>query len=50
MKYLGLPNMVGRNKSKAFGYLKEKMRQRVHSWKENWITQAGREILVKHVA
>ncbi|KAL8116398.1 hypothetical protein AgCh_022771 [Apium graveolens] len=48
--YLGLPNMVGRNKSSVFGFLKEKMKQRVHSWKEHWISQAGREVLIKNVA
>lgn len=50
VKYLGLPNIVGRNKSKAFGFLKEKMKQKVQAWKKNWITQAGREILIKNVA
>lgn len=49
-KYLGLPNMIGRNKSKAFRYLKDKMLQRVFTWKENWISQEGREILIKNVA
>lgn len=29
--YLGLPDMVGRNKSRVLGFLKEKMRQRVQT-------------------
>lgn len=49
-KYLGLPNMVGRNKNKAFAYLKDKMMQRMHSWKKYWISQPGIEVLVKHVS
>lgn len=48
--YLGLPNVVGRNKTRVFGFLKEKMKNRVHSWKELWISQAGREVLIKTVA
>lgn len=50
VKYLGLPNLIGRNKSGVLGFLKEKMKQRVLSWKEGWITQAGREVLIKGVA
>lgn len=48
--YLGLPNMVGRNKSRVFGFLKDKMRNRVQSWKEGWVSQARKEILIKNVA
>lgn len=48
--YLGLLNMVGRNKSSVFGYLKEKINHKVQSWKEKWFTQAGREILIKNLA
>lgn len=48
--YLGLPNRVGRNKSCVLGYLKDRMKQKVQSWKEKWISQAGREILIKNVA
>lgn len=48
--YLGLSNLIGRNKGRVLGFLKEKMKQRVGSWKESWINQAGREILRKHVA
>lgn len=48
--YLGLPNLIGRNKSRVLGFLKEKMKQRVLSWKEKWISQAGREVLIRNVA
>lgn len=26
------------------------MFNKLHSWKESWISQAGREVLIKHVA
>lgn len=29
VSYLGLPNIVGRNKSRTLGFLKDKVRQRV---------------------
>lgn len=48
--YLGLPNMVGRNKNQVLGFLKERVRQRVQVWKNKWVSQAGREILIKTVA
>ncbi|KAL8090023.1 hypothetical protein AgCh_039477 [Apium graveolens] len=48
--YLGLPNLVVRNKSRVLGLLKEKMMQRVQGWKEKWITRAGREVLIKNLA
>ena len=47
---LGLPNLVGRNKSGVLGFLKDKMKNRVLSWKEGWVSQAGREVLIKNVA
>ncbi|XP_074374038.1 uncharacterized protein LOC141714417 [Apium graveolens] len=33
VKYLGLPNLVGRNKAGVLGFLKETMKTRVLSWK-----------------
>lgn len=39
--YLGLPNMVGQNKSRVFGYLKGKMKHKVQSWKEKWFYSSG---------
>ncbi|KAL8119150.1 hypothetical protein AgCh_016602 [Apium graveolens] len=47
--YLGLPNMVGRNKSRVIGFLQDKMRNRVQSWKEGWVSQAGKEILIRNM-
>lgn len=30
--YLGLPNIIGRNKTIIFGYLKERLKDRVQGW------------------
>lgn len=49
--YMGLPNMLGRNKSSTIGFLKDKVKKRVlHSWEDKIISQAGREELIKSVA
>lgn len=48
-KYLGLPNVLGRNKSVVFGYLKEKVRARIRSWNEKNMSKPSKEILIKMV-
>lgn len=45
--YLGLPSMIGRNKTAVFGYLKEKMRNKVQGWRNKCISGGGREVLIK---
>jgi hypothetical protein len=49
-KYLGLPTYVGRERAKAFVYLRERIWKRIKGWKENFLSKAGKEILVKAVA
>lgn len=48
--YLGLPNILDRNKSVILGYLKEKINKRVRSWDGKVISKSGKEILIKSVA
>lgn len=48
--YLGLPNIIGRNKSASLGYLKDKVDTKIRSWDNNYISRPGKEILVKQVA
>lgn len=48
--YLGLPNVIGRNKSALLVFLKDKVDSRIRSWDGNYISRSGNEILVKHVA
>ncbi|CAH9095576.1 unnamed protein product [Cuscuta europaea] len=48
-KYLGLPSLVGRNKKEIFGYIKEKVVQRIQRWNSRFLSRARREILLKTV-
>ncbi|XP_074358745.1 uncharacterized protein LOC141698038 [Apium graveolens] len=48
--YLGLPNIIGKNKSALLGYLKDKVNAKIRTWNGNFISRSGKEILVKHVA
>ncbi|XP_060957652.1 uncharacterized protein LOC133029176 [Cannabis sativa] len=47
--YLGLPNIVGRNKNAVLGFLKNKVIARVNSWDGKLLSRAGKEILLKTV-
>ncbi|XP_030924559.1 uncharacterized protein LOC115951516 [Quercus lobata] len=49
-KYLGLPSLVGKNKKSTFNDIKEKLRKKLTGWKENLLSKAGKEILIKAVA
>ena len=49
-KYLGLPSLVGRNKRNTFNDIKEKIGRTLAGWKENMLSKAGKEILIKAVA
>lgn len=48
--YLGLPNVIGRNKSAILGFLKDKVDMKIRSWEGSYVSRAGKEILVKQVA
>lgn len=49
-KYLGLPMVGGRSKVNTFKDLQENITKRVLGWKENYISKARREVLIKTVA
>ena len=49
-RYLGLPPYIGKAKSSAFQYIKEKVWKRIQGWKEKLLSKAGKEILIKAVA
>ncbi|KAL8098349.1 hypothetical protein AgCh_031202 [Apium graveolens] len=49
-KYLGLPNILGRNKSVIFGYFRNKVKNSIKSWNEKKIFKPAKEILIKTVA
>lgn len=48
--YLGLPNIIWRNKSVMLGYLKERIQDRVRRWDCKILMKTGKEILIKSVA
>ncbi|KAM6559477.1 hypothetical protein CsatA_028716 [Cannabis sativa] len=47
--YLGLPNIIGRNKNSILGFLKNKVMSRINSWDGKFLSRAGKEILLKTV-
>ena len=48
-KYLELPTLVGRSQYKAFKGIQNKVWKRLNDWKVNFLSQAGKEILIKAV-
>uniref|UniRef100_A0A803PQB3 Reverse transcriptase n=1 Tax=Cannabis sativa TaxID=3483 RepID=A0A803PQB3_CANSA len=47
--YLGLPNIIGRNKKSILGFLKNKVINRINSWTGKLLSGAGKEILLETV-
>ncbi|XP_062176146.1 uncharacterized protein LOC133881223 [Alnus glutinosa] len=48
-KYLGLPTMVGRSKTRSFASLVSRVRKKLEGWKEKFLSQARKEVLLKAV-
>jgi hypothetical protein len=48
-KYLGLPAIIGQSRSLAFAGLKGRIWERMQGWKETFLSQAGKEVLLKAV-
>jgi hypothetical protein len=48
-KYLGLLSMVGRAKMQTFAYIQGRVRSKLEGWKSKFLSQAGKEILLKAV-
>lgn len=46
-KYLWMPAVVGRSKIEVFGFLKDRVWDRIRRWKD--FSMAGREVLIKAV-
>lgn len=49
-KYLGLPAIVGRSRRMAFTSLKDRIWARISNWKNKFLSQAGKEIMLKAMA
>jgi hypothetical protein len=47
--YLGLPALVGRSRYRSFEGLKGRIWDKMHGWKEKFLSQAGKEVLLKAV-
>ena len=48
-KYLGLPALVGKSKRASLDFIKERVWAKLQGWKEQLLSQTGREILLKAV-
>jgi hypothetical protein len=49
-KYLGLPSLVGIDRSDCFQHLIERICQRINGWNEKLLSIGGKEILLKAIA
>ncbi|GJN11640.1 hypothetical protein PR202_ga29843 [Eleusine coracana subsp. coracana] len=49
-KYLGLPALVGADRSDHFRHLVDIVRERINGWKENMLSMRGKEVLIKSIA
>lgn len=49
-KYLGLPVHVGKSKTGAFAYLKDRIWKCIQGWNEKFLSWTGKEILIEAVA
>ena len=49
-KYLGLPMMVGVDRSNCFCHLIDRVNSRINGWKEKLLSLGGKEILIKSIA
>ncbi|KAL0385879.1 UNVERIFIED_CONTAM: putative mitochondrial protein [Sesamum radiatum] len=48
-KYLGLPYFIGRNKRDLFSFVRNRVWQCISGWKEKFLLQVGKEILIKSI-
>jgi hypothetical protein len=48
-KYLGMPSDVGRLRSGAFKYLKDRVWKRIQGWLEKLLSVGGKDILKNSV-
>src|SRR4030067_946497 len=48
-KYLGLPSMIGRDRTFVFAYIKDRVWQKINSWSSKCLSKAGKEIMIRSV-
>lgn len=49
-KYLGMPMFVGKNKAEIFGFLTDRVRQKLQGWMNKELSKAGKITLLKSAA
>jgi hypothetical protein len=49
-KYLGIPSDVGRSKSGAFKYLKDRVWKKIQGWLERLLSAGANDVLIKSIA
>jgi hypothetical protein len=49
-RYLGLPAMVGADRSDSFQFLVDRVCKRINGWKEKLLSSGGKEVLIKAIA
>jgi hypothetical protein len=47
--YLGLSSFVGKLKVQAFSFIKDRVMKKISNWKVKFLSQAGKEVLLKAV-
>ena len=48
-KYLGLPTVVGKNRTETFSYIKEQLSKKLEGWQGKLLSGAGKDILIRVV-
>lgn len=48
--YLGIPESLVGSKIQVFGYVTERINQKVNSWTVRFLTKGGKEVLIKSAA
>lgn len=48
--YLGLPVLWGRSKAESLAFVKDRVCAKVQGWKQELLSQVGREVFIKAVA
>jgi len=48
-RYLGLPAFTGRRKTELFGFVRDRVWDKIKSWNGLSLSQAGRKVLIKSV-
>ncbi|XP_019159715.1 PREDICTED: uncharacterized protein LOC109156333 [Ipomoea nil] len=49
-RYLGLPSMLGRNKTAVFRYIEGNVHARIGTWQNKLLSRSGKEVLLKSIA